>query len=394
MPTLPLPRLALVGQGLLHSAPFGRGLEATYRAIAQLGYAQIDTISVVARAHNHVLRDRVPNYREAHLHKLLKSRRIFETRFPVAAFRPMDDYRYSLPHADHWRAKPMKGSDPQAMRRVLERVRSDGPLRARDFEARRDKGGAWWDWKPAKRALEQLYFQGDLMIAARDGFEKSYDLPERVLPARVSTSAPTLAEFAAYLIDTTLRAHGFADAKTLGSGARFGQALGSTLRQRLAERTEDGQLRKLDGPAGKPIWALPQLLDGSAPRVTQRVRLLSPFDNAVTHRHRLEEVFGFDYQIECFVPAAKRRYGYYCLPILQGDRFVGRVDCKAHRNSATFEIIALYLESHLDRRATERLTRPLARAIRDYADFTGCNHVRVGHCQPRSYKSRLEEVLA
>ena len=354
---------------------------------------QLDTISVVARAHNHVLCDRVSNYREAYLHELLKQRRIFETRFPVAAFRPMAHYQYTLLHAAHWRNKPMKGSDPKTMRRVLERIRSDGPLRSRDFEPRPDAGGAWWDWKPAKRALEQLYFQGDLMIAARDGFEKSYDLPERVLPSTVRTTPPTLREFADYLIDTSLEAHGFADYKSLASGARFGQPLGGTLRQVIKERTSAGSLCELHGPGGKRIWARPELLEAATPRISRRVRLLSPFDNAVTQRHRLQDVFGFDYQIECFVPAAKRRYGYYCLPILQGDRFVGRADCKAHRATQTFEVIALYLEPGLDPAARATLPGPLATAIGDYARFTGCKTVQVGRCDPRSLRRPLMEAL-
>ena len=388
-----LRRVALANQGLLQTEPFGRGINATLRAIKHLGYEQIDTISVVVRAHNHVLHSRVPNYQPKHLHKLLGARKIFETRFPVAAFRPIEDFRFTLLHARKWRARKLSADDKATMKRVLARIRTEGPLRSRDFQDSRDKSTGWWDWKPAKRALEQLFFQGDLMISARDGFEKTYDLTERVLPAGVDTREPTLAEFANYLVDTTIRAHGVAAYKSFASGARFGTPLGKSLRAELQRRSETGELTPINAN-GTPMWADPQVLERASPRHNRRAKLLSPFDNAVTQRERLTDIFAFDYQIECFVPEAKRRYGYYCLPILFADRLVGRMDCKAHRDQGRFEIKALYLEpEYASRKRAEELITPLANAVLDYARFDGCSDVSVTRSEPTFAQSLLQQQL-
>lgn len=389
-----LRRIALASQGLLQPEPFGRGVNATLRAIKHLGYVQIDTISVVVRAHNHVLQSRVPNYQPKHLQKLLKERKIFETRFPVAAFRPIEDFRFTLLHAHKWRARKLSADDKATMKRVLERIRSDGPLRSRDFEDARDKSAGWWDWKPAKRALEQLFFQGDLMISARDGFQKTYDLTERVLPAGVDTTVPTMAEFANYLVGTTTRAHGLAAYKSFASGARFGTPIGKSLRAELKRRCESGELTQIN-TKNTPMWADPRVLDSASPRHNQRAKLLSPFDNAITNRERLADIFAFDYQIECFVPEAKRRYGYYCLPILFADRLVGRMDCKSHRDQARFEIKALYVEpEYAGPKVAEELMTPLANAVWDYARFDACSEVSVTRSEPAFVKPLLQQQLA
>ena len=166
------------------------------------------------------------------------------------------------------------------MRRVIDRIRAEGPLRSRDFEHAKKKGSGWWDWKPAKAALEQLYFQGDLMINARDGFEKSYDLTELVLPSTIDGGEPSTEEFASYLIDTTLRAHGFATYRTFASGARH-VPLRGTVKAELKRRTAEGRLREFVNDQGIPFWVEPETLDARTPRITQTVQILSPFDNGL-----------------------------------------------------------------------------------------------------------------
>ncbi len=389
-----LRRIALANQGLVKRQSFGRGLEGTSRTIRHLGHVQIDTISVVVRAHNHILRTRVPNFENHHIEQLLQDRKIFESRFPVAAFRPIQDFRFTLLHARKFGSKVGSKDAKNMMKRVLQRVRSEGPLRSRDFEDTREKSGGWWDWKPAKRALEQLYFQGDLMIGARDGFEKSYDLTERVLPSSVDVSVPTIKEFASFLVDTTLRTHGFATYKSFSSGARHGMALGGSVKAELKHRTDTGQLEAFTTDGGWQFWADPGTLDREPPRMSRNARLLSPFDNVVSQRERLLEVFGFDYQIECYVPEAKRRYGYFCLPILYSDRLIGRVDCKSHRDESRFEIKALFLEPEFtSRKRLAELVDPLSAAIVDYARFDNCNDVVVTKSTPTLARPMLTKAL-
>ena len=210
-----LRRIALNQQGLLKADSFGRGKAATLRAIEHLGYVQIDTISVVERAHHHVLWSRVSNYQPKFLDQLVKERKVFEYWFHAASWLPMRDYRFALPRMNRQNGERgwFENCDKKLVAHILQRVREEGPLRARDFEDTRKGKKQWWDWKPAKQALEQLFMQGELMVSARQGFQKVYDLPQRVLPDWVDTRLPTLDEYAGYLINTTLRAHGFATQK-------------------------------------------------------------------------------------------------------------------------------------------------------------------------------------
>jgi uncharacterized protein YcaQ len=386
-----LRRIALDAQGLLRTAPFGRGVDATHRALEQIGYVQIDTISIVARAHHHTLWNRVPNYRPSHLDQLVSERRAFEYWFHAAAYLPMRDFRFALPrmHAlktgeRHWFRRNRK-----LMNGVLDRIRAEGPLLARDFEAPKGRNQGWWDWKPAKRALEQLYMQGDLMIAGRDGFQKVYDLTERVLPPNIDTSPPTTAECAAHLLDLALRAHGFVAPKQVTYGRR-GTAIRKALRAHLDALVGDGALVEFS-EGGVDYVARPELLDRAAPRQLGRVRVLSPFDNAVIQRDRNLALHDFDYQIECYVPAPKRRFGYFCLPILYRDRLVGRVDCKAYRPQRRLDLLHLHVEREIADR--DAFAVAFAAAVREFAAFNDCDDVKVLRVSPADWRADIRNAL-
>jgi hypothetical protein len=387
-----LRRIALDAQGLTRTAPFGRGVDATHRALEQLGYVQIDTISIVARAHHHTLWNRVPNYQSSHLDRLVRDHRAFEYWFHAAAYLPMRDYRFALPrmHAlkngeRHW--FPTK--DRKLMRAVLDRVRDEGPLMARDFESPKGRNEGWWNWKPAKRALEQLYMQGDLMVSGRDGFQKVYDLAERVLPADIDATTPTTEEFAGYLLDTALRAHGFASPKEI-TYLRRGAAIRKALRARLDAGVADGTLVSISDNR-TDYYTRPDLLERVTPRTLARVRLLSPFDNAVIQRDRNLALHGYDYQIECYVPAPKRRFGYFCLPILYRDRFVGRVDCKAHRRTRRFDLLHLYIECEI--RDRDQFAAAFAEAVHEFAAFNDCDAVNAAKISPADWDGEIRKAL-
>ncbi len=366
-----LRRIALERQGLLGVNPFGRGKQAVRRAIEHLGYVQIDTISVVARAHHHVLWSRVANYHDAFIDRLVRERQIFEYWFHAASWLPMRDYRFALP-----RMRQLNGErnwfgacDRKRMDEILRRIDAEGPMRARDFADPAHRGNGWWEWKPAKRALEQLFMQGELMATRRDGFQKVYDLPQRVLPDWVDTRTPSLAEYAAYLVDTTLRAHGFATLQSM-TYLRKGQALRTAVKELLDARIDAGELCCIEfGP--NRFYIDPERLESRAPRSAGRVRLLSPFDNALIQRQRGREVFGFDYQIECYLPEPQRQFGYFCLPILYRDRFVGRADCKAHRERGLLEIRSL----HLERRVDDGFGEALCQELQAFAAFNCCRDI-------------------
>ena len=369
-----LRRIALNQQGLLKADSFGRGKQATLRAIEQIGYIQIDTISVVERAHHHVLWSRMSSYKPQYLTELVADRQLFEYWSHAAAWLPMRDYRFALP-----RMKQINGDrnwlnncDKKLIQQVLCRVRQEGALLARDFEETRKGKKGWWDWKPAKRALEQLFMQGELMVTRREGFQKVYDLPERVIPDWVDTSEPTLDEYADYLIDGAIRAHGFATARSMVY-LRKGKLLRHAIDLRLQTKLEQKLLVNFDIDNNNIVYVLPELLDKDTPRLSKAVRILSPFDNVIIQRQRGQDIFGFNYLIECYVPAPKRQFGYFCLPILYGDKFVARAVCKAHRKLSVFEIKSLHYESEFLPHTA--FTESLSKAFNKFARFNGCRDI-------------------
>ena len=386
-----LRRLALRGQGLGGTRKLGAGLAGAHKALERIGYVQIDTISVVARAHHHVLFTRVSRYREDMLDRLVRERRAFEYWRHAAAYMPLKDYRFSLPmmrNIARGELKWFRDPDRKLMARVKDRIREEGPLFARDFEDTRASREGWWDWKPAKRALEQLFMEGTLTSVERQGFQKRYDLMERFLPGDVDTSEPGDGEYADHVIDRALRAHGFATRRTmtwLCRDARLRKAVAG----RLPARVGAGELDERRLGNGEPVYALPGAFDRHVPAPPDRVRLLSPFDNTVIQRDRCAAVFGFDYTIECYVPEAKRRFGYYALPILFRDRLVGRMDCKACRGEGRFEIKALFIE----RDVPEAFFPALAAEVSDYAAFTGCAEVGVIRVIPGKYRAPVRRSL-
>lgn len=386
-------RVALAAQGLTQAQPFGTGIAGARAALGHLGYIQIDSISVVERAPHHVLRSRVPNFVPAMTNKMLLDNDIFEYWAHAAAFLPMADFRFSLPYKHalkagqtHW----YKNRDKKLMRRLLDRIRVDGPLQSRDLESPGPKRGGWWDWKPSKQALEQLYMQGDLMVSDREGFQKTYDLTERVLPPGVDTRMPDLNELAAHLLDQQLRCHGLVAPKGvtyLRRNAGLRHAVKALVEQRLAM----GTLESLRVNGGEVFVLEAGLLDRRLPRVTPRVLILSPFDNSVIQRERLRTLFQFDYQIECYVPAAKRKYGYFCLPLLFGDRFIGRMDCKAHRKDRHLEIKFLHLQGEGLNQAG--FPAAFASALHQFREFQRCDTVSLNRVHPRVMRDRLESAV-
>ena len=385
-----LRRIALDQQGLLKTEYFGRGKRATLRAIEQLGYVQIDTISVVERAHHHVLWSRVSNYQPKFLDQLVKQREIFEYWFHAAAWLPMKDYRFALP-----RMTKMNGerdwfeiSGRKLTKGILKRIEIEGPLRARDFADTRQANNGWWDWKPAKQALEQLFMRGELMVSGREGFQKVYDLSERVLPDWIDSSMPSMDEYASHLIDTTLRAHGFATLSSM-TYLRKGKQLRDAVKQQLQQRLETNQLTTLDLSNINTLYIDPELLETRAPRSSAQVRILSPFDNAVIQRQRGREIFAFDYQIECYVPGPLRKFGYFCLPVMYRNRLVGRIDCKAHRAKHSLAIKSVYIEQKVDADFIDLFCQ----ALRSFAAFNNCTQILVQSDQSSDFLRCIQARL-
>ena len=395
LPRATLARIALQRQGLLGKRRIGAGRAGALQVLRRLGYVQIDTISVVARAHHHTFWTRAGGYRDAIANQLVQRGEAFEYWHHAAALLPMRHYRFALPamraygRGERGEHGMCRCRDAKLLRRVLHRVRAEGPLRARDFEQPRGQPGGWWNWKPAKRALEQLFMQGDIMCIGRDGFEKRYDIAERVLPSDAAVAEPTLREQAAHLIETGLAAHGVATARSFAFG-RHSAPLGRAVRDVLAERTKSGALAAAQWPGGGLCYAAPETLEERPPKPPVAVRILSPFDNFVIQRERPLALLGFDYTLECYVPEAKRKWGYYCLPILFRDGFAGRMDCKALRDARRFEIRHLHVEEDLP----EAFDGAFGAAVWSYARYLGCEEVELRRVSPSRCQKRMRQCLA
>lgn len=373
--------------------PFGKGSQATKRVLEHLGYIQIDTLAVIERAHHHTLWTRIPDYQPDYLHQLVRERSAFEYWFHAASYLPMSNYRFVLPQMSaikRGESAYYANVDAKYMRHVFDRIRIDGPLKARNFESTTKSKAKWWNWKPTKRALEKLFMQGDLMITGRDGMEKIYDLTERVLPDKTNTSEPSLLEFSEYLINQSVRANGFTTLKQL-THLRPGDTLRKTLNKVLQQKIEQGSLIEYCFDGMPPVYTTQDILDKKINRPTANVRLLSPFDNAIIHRDRVQQIFEFDYRLECYTPKEKRQFGYFCLPILYKDRLVGRVDCKAHRKAGDFELINLHLESK--KISLDNFMPHFSKIVYRFAVFNGCRIIRVSNVSPRKLTSVFRKAF-
>ncbi|WP_462151074.1 winged helix-turn-helix domain-containing protein [Pseudoalteromonas xiamenensis] len=367
-----LRRIAIASQGLQSEVKAHDDLLATKKAIKHLGYVQIDTLSVVERAHHHVLWSRVPSYQPDYLNQLVKQQSIFEYWFHAAAYLPMDDYRFALIKMNSIRngeSPYHQNINPRLEREVLSRIKSEGPMRLRTLDNKGGGGsGSWWSYGPMKRTVEHLFMRGDLMVTQRYGMEKEYDLAERCLPSELNTRVPTTSEFAEYLFNTTKRAHGVFNWKQLVH-LRKGPALREQMRQIILDHVQTSDIKVIKQETGGDLYVESQLLEQTT-SPNKLLKILSPFDNLVIHRERLKELFNFDYKIECYVTANKRQYGYFCLPILYGDKLVARLDCKAHRAEKRLEVISLHLENVVfNERA---FFNALLAELENFAHFNGC----------------------
>lgn len=388
-------KVFLKQQGLLRDNEFGKGKTALHKAIQRLGYVQIDTISVVNRAHEHVPSTRIENFDPAHLDRLTKERAIFEYWSHAAAFVPFEHYRYALPVMQGWQST--RQCDRKLAKQIVQRITEEGPLQSKDFEdTRENKRNGWWEWKPAKKVLDHLFLSGELMVAGREGFQKVYDLPERVIPDDIDTTMPTTDEWARHMVLSQVQALGLATELEVGYARSTIQRLAKinmkqAIRNAIDDLISEGVLQStmIDG---ETYYTTTELLEHLPLRVTRnQVRILSPFDNSVINRKRTRNLFGFDYQLECYVPEPKRQFGYFSLPLLYGDELIGRMDAKAERKTGIFRINHLAFEPGL--KLTDQLTTALRRGIVRFCEDHNCHTIKLLRCTPAEHKKHLSYLL-
>jgi uncharacterized protein len=359
-----------------------------------MGVLQIDSISVVARSPYLVLWSRLGSYEPRWLDELLAEGTLFEYWSHAACFIPIEDYglyrRLMIEGGE--KTRTWMRAHHEEIEHVMEHVSGKGPVRAAEFARADGKAGGWWEWKPEKRALEHLFAAGELMISRRENFHRVYDLRERVLanalPDWEDALAPTEQEVRRALALKAVRALGVALARWVPDYFRTPKKGVARLLEELAD---EGELVRA-GIEGEPAYVHPdnarlaeKILSGNLqPTFTT---LLSPFDPVIWDRARALVLFDFEYKIEVYTPAARRRYGYYSLPILHDGALVGRLDAKAHRKQGTFEIKAVHLEPNTP--VDDDLISGLSGALRDCAGWHGTPEVLVRWSDP----SELTETL-
>lgn len=410
--------MALAAQRLLGPEPGAVDGDMLLEMIEALGVVQIDTISVLERSQYLVLWSRLGAYDPGLLDALLSPRRaVLEYWAHAASILPMSDYPYHRAwmrhHAAHmWRGnREWMEANPGAMRETLEAVATRGPLASADFE--RPEGAVRsgpWDWhgpKPSRRALEILWTSGELMIHSRRGGQKRYDLRQRVLAEAYPWGAPSddalpdLEERRRYLARRTIPALGLVTPAWLwdyfrlsppaGSGKRGGAL--TLLREFEAEGVVvPATIEGLDEPAFAARALIPALDRYRAGERAGRTTLLSPFDNLIWDRARARALFDYEVCFEAYVPAARRRYGYYCLAILHGDRLIGRIDPKLDRTGDRLIVRAFHLEPAVG--VDDALLDGIAEALRSLARFSRVSAVTVAHAEHPLLADALQERLS
>lgn len=325
----------LHAQRLDERAPFGEGAHAVADAVAHLGYVQIDTINVIERSHHHILFSRIPAYRRADLRQAQSvDRSVFEYWTHALSYVPANDFRFFLPAMREHKREGHKwyaSVTPADMRKVMRLLRA-GPLTIRDIEddVLTEKEHLWQSRKPSKRALQLAFYTGAATVSARRGMLKTYELMTRHFGWDQLPKPASPKDITAYLLDRALRSQGVV---SLDSICHLDAPSKKAVAGLIASRVRRGELVPvaIDGAGKQEHWATPSALEASGEVSPDLVHILSPFDPLIIQRKRTNLIFGYNHLFEAYVPKAKRKLGYFALPVLVGDEIVAALDLKTDR---------------------------------------------------------------
>lgn len=412
MKTYPLSaarKLAVYSQGLAATKQIDATAkpEDIQKTVERLGCVQLDTLNLVQRSHYLVVWSRLGSYAPADFDALLyapEKRVLFEGWQRVASIIPLKDYRYQLPRMERMRKNHSEGflrwfdqEGHELMPMVLERIRKEGGLRAADFKYHGPRRGSWWDWKPAKTALEYLFAFGDLMIANRIHFQRVYDLTERVMPEWVDTAQPTMEQRDRYWMERAALALGICQPNQLIGYNYFQRRPVQAVLEKLVEEKVLITVEVMLEGDGKDRYlvhhdyleVLQKIADGAIQ--AERTTFLSPFDNLFWAVGRDEQLWGFRQRLEAYTPASKRLWGYFCMPILHHERLVGRFDPKMERKEGLLRLKALYLEDGVDQE--DELLSGVANAMRDFMNFHKAQELIIEKSNPMDFGVRLQKLM-
>jgi uncharacterized protein YcaQ len=333
-------RIWLHAQRLDAAAPFGEGPQATAAAVEHLGYVQIDTINVIERCHHHILFTRIPAYRRADLRQAQSiDKSVFEYWTHALSYVPTKDLKFFIADMKRHRREPRQrfnSVEPADLRKVLRLIRKDGALTIRDIDddVLVDKDHPWASRKPSKRALQLAFYTGVLTISERNGMLKSYELMARHFGwgelSKMPPKPASAREIHNYLLDRALRSQGVV---SLDSICHLDAPRKSAIHQLIEGRLRRHELVQvaLEGAAKPEHWASPEVIETPGEGDPEMVHILSPFDPLIIQRKRTHLFFDYEHRFEAYIPAEKRRFGYFALPVLVGDDIVAAIDLKTDR---------------------------------------------------------------
>lgn len=372
-------RIALAAQGFDKPRPRRADARHLHAVLDTLALVQIDSVNIVTPAHYQVFYSRVGPYRRSSLDDLLYRKRAFTEQWAhEASIIPVSTWpllRHRMASLDRWRRRLDEYMRKYAAyaARVLDEVRARGPLAAGELtepDGSKGRGGGWWGWTHAKIALEGHFARGALAIADRRqaGFARVYDLAERVLPHEHYRREVTESDARRELTRKATRALGIFTLRDLSDYFRIPQTVARPV---LAELATLGEVREVRVEGWRDVAYV--RTDAKAPKPIETATLLSPFDPVVWFRPRAERLFAFEYRIEIYTPAPKRRWGYYVLPYLLDDRIVGRIDLKADRAAGVLRVLAAHREPH----ASNDVAQRLGPELHQMAGWLGLDDVQV-----------------
>lgn len=393
-------QLSIYAQGFYHSPLKSAEKVDVKQTITYLGALQIDTINIVARAPYFSLWSRLGDYDPDWLNQLLAEQSVFEFWAHAACFIPIEDFglhrRIQIeqwPHPWHQRWYDDYKTEFDA---VLNHVKENGAVKSSDFKrADGKKGGTWWDWKIEKRALEYWFAAGELMISKRVNFQRVYDLRERVLPHWKDSDTPDHESVYRSLVLKSIAAMGLALPGWIADYFRLSKkTVLSTLKQLIDEKCL--LELKVEG-WDESAWALPEVWEGYQTLLRQTpdprcTSILSPFDSLIWDRARTKKLFNFDFTIECYLPAAKRKYGYFLLPILHDGKLIARMDAKSHRADKKFEVKSLHFEPWVA--ADHNLVQNLISTLSNCAVWHKSPELFIEKCDPPEFLVTLQQKIA
>ena len=397
--------LHLAAQGLLVPPTRAAKRADILSAIDRMALLQIDTIHVVSRSPYLVLHARLGDYPREWLEQALAQGKIFETWAHEACFAPMADVlvhrQFNRDARKHWglvHAQKIHAAQRAHLDKLLDFIRTNGPVKSSDFERPAGQASAWWGWKDEKRWLEALFASGELMVARRESFHRVYDLTERVAPsvlaAEAIADAPTPSQLSRNILERSIAALGVSQARWANDYFRTKPRLKDA---DLDALVDDGTVLRVavdgwDAPTYMHQTHAALLKKAMAGKlIATHTALLSPFDPVVWDRERASTLFDFDYRLECYTPEAKRVYGYFVLPILCRGELIGRLDAKAHRSDGVLEVRALYAQPGCT--WDDQQVEDVAQAIARSAAWHDTPKVVITATRPAGLAAKLRRAL-